>query len=187
MTDATLAERKVLVIVSNYGVEQDELTVPVDYLRNAGADVTIAAIEEAPIQTLVSDKDPGKTVDPTSTHGEVSPADFDLLLIPGGTINADNLRLEDEAIGIVKAFAAAGKPIASICHGPWALVEADILKGKTLTSYASIKTDITNAGAQAWVDKPVVTCEAGTYVLITSRNPDDLDHFTQAIEELLAA
>lgn len=185
MTD--FAGRRILAIVTNYGIEQDELVVPVDHLREEGADVTIAAQTAEPIQTLVGDKDPGQTVQPSTTIAEVDSDDFDLLLIPGGTLNADSLRLDEDAVSIVKSFAATGRPIAAICHGPWALVQADVVSGKTLTSYASLATDIRNAHAAQWVDEEVVVDRANGYPLVTSRTPKDLDAFTSAIDEILTS
>lgn len=134
MSDKPLNGHRVLVLVTNYGVEQDELLVPVRRLREDGAEVTIAAETTDAVQTLVGDKDPGETVEPTTTFHTVDPGEYQLLLIPGGTINADRLRLQPDALEVIKECAASGRPIAAICHGPWALVEADVLSGKTLTS-----------------------------------------------------
>ena len=138
-----------------------------------------------PIQTLVGDKDPGETFEPDDALDAVDPSGYDLLLIPGGTINADNLRQEARAVEIASAFIVAGKPIAAICHGPWTLVETGSLTGKHLTSYPSLQTDVRNAGG-TWSDEPVVVDDSG-WTLITSRNPKDLPDFTRAIDEVLAA
>ncbi|GGV66966.1 type 1 glutamine amidotransferase domain-containing protein [Streptomyces longisporoflavus] len=186
MSDKPLNGHRVLVLVTNYGVEQDELLEPVRRLREDGADVTVAAVSSDPIQTLVGDRDPGETMEPTTTLDAVDPDGHELLVIPGGTINADNLRLESKALETIKAYAGSGRPIAAICHGPWALVEADVLRGKTMTSYISVRTDVRNAGVKSWVDESVVTCEANGYTLITSRNPKDLDDFVGAISKTLA-
>ncbi|MFC9843856.1 DJ-1/PfpI/YhbO family deglycase/protease [Streptomyces sp. NPDC060223] len=185
MTDKPLNGHRVLALVTNYGVEQDELLVPLRRLREDGADVTVAAATADPVQTLVGDKDPGETVAPDATFDVVDPGDHQLLLLPGGTLNADQLRLDDKALAIVKAFVTSGRPIAAICHGPWALVEADAVRGKTLTSYASLRTDIRNAGAASWVDEPVVSDTAGGYTLVTSRTPKDLDAFVDGINKAL--
>ncbi|POM27481.1 General stress protein 18 [Actinomadura rubteroloni] len=185
MGDANLTGYSALAIVSNYGVEQDELIVPVQHLRDDGADIDVAAPAADTIQTLVGDRDQGKTVEPTLALDQVEPADYDLLFIPGGTLNADTLRRNETAIGIVRAFTSTGAPVAAICHGPWALVEAGATEGKTLTSYPSLQTDIRNAGG-TWVDRPVVTDDAG-YPLITSRRPDDLDDFVREIDAVLTA
>ncbi|WP_370616853.1 DJ-1/PfpI/YhbO family deglycase/protease [Mumia sp. Pv 4-285] len=185
MAEADLSGRRVLAIVTNYGVEQDELVVPVDHLRERGADVQVAAVEDEPIETLVGDKDPGKTVHPTTTLGQVDPTVYDLLVIPGGTVNADQLRLDEDAVRIVSTFEGEGRPIAAICHGPWALVEADIVDGRRLTSYASLKTDIGNAGGR-WVDAAAVVDDSRRPTIITSRTPKDLDDFLREIEKVLA-
>lgn len=185
MSKSPLNGRRVLVIVTNYGVEHDELVVPVAHLRSSGAKVTIAAVKsKKKIQTLTGNKQPGDTVKPDAKLSEVDVKPFDLLLIPGGTLNADALRLSQDALRLVQAFASAGKPVAAICHGPWALVSADVVRGKTLTSYASLETDIRNAGAE-WKDEPVVVDHEGGYALVTSRDPDDLDDFLSAIDVLL--
>lgn len=179
---AALDGKNVLVISTNYGVEQDEIAVPVDQLRQRGATVTVAAQETGQIQTLVGDKDPGKTLDPDTTIGGVNASGFDALVVPGGTINADTIRTDGQAVALVSAFVEAGKPVAAICHGPWTLVEAGVLQGKTITSYPSLQTDVRNAGAE-WVDREVQV-DGG---IITSRNPDDLPAFVDAIEQALTA
>ncbi|WP_412149134.1 type 1 glutamine amidotransferase domain-containing protein [Curtobacterium flaccumfaciens] len=179
---ATLDGKKILVITTNYGVEQDEIVVPTEQLRERGASVTVAAKETGTIQTLVGDKDPGQTLEPDTTIAGVDAKDFDALVIPGGTINADTLRQESRAATLVQAFAEAGKPVAAICHGPWTLVEAGVLSGKTVTSFPSLQTDLRNAGAE-WVDQEVQV-DGG---FITSRTPDDLPAFVDAIESALTA
>jgi protease I len=179
---AALDGKNVLVISTNYGVEQDEIVVPVDQLRERGATVTVAAQETGQIQTLVGDKDPGKTLDPDTTIGGVNVGGFDALVVPGGTINADTIRTDRQAVSLVEAFVGAGKPVAAICHGPWTLVEAGVLEGKTITSYPSLQTDVRNSGAE-WVDREVQV-DGG---IITSRNPDDLPAFVDAIEQALTA
>ncbi|MBD8539694.1 type 1 glutamine amidotransferase domain-containing protein [Frigoribacterium sp. CFBP 8751] len=186
MASTELTGRRVLAIVTNYGVEQDELVVPVAKLREQGATVVVAGVSTEPIQTLVGDKDPGQTVRPDTTIAEVDAADHDLLLVPGGTINADTLRTESDAVDLVTAFATAGKPIAAICHGPWALIEAGLVRGKELTSYASLQTDVRNAGG-TWVDRSVVTDVEQGFTLVTSRDPGDLDDFVRETSTALAA
>jgi len=183
---ADLAGKKILAAVSNRGVEQDELKVPVDRLRGAGAQVTVAAPESGEVQTLVGDWDLGEKLPVDATLADVGESDFDLLLVPGGTLNADNLRLDPDAQRLAKAFASSGRPIASICHGPWLLVETGLVRGKTLTSYTSVKTDVQNAGG-TWKDVEVFRCPAEGFTLITSRNPGDLDAFVGAIEDELSS
>ncbi|PFG41577.1 protease I [Isoptericola jiangsuensis] len=186
MPTTDLTGRTVLAIVTDYGVEQDELVVPLEHLRERGAVVTVASTSTDPVQTLVGDKDPGRTVPVDVVLDDVDPAGFDLLLVPGGTLNADSLRLEQAASRIVRAFTGSGRPVAAICHGPWALVEAGVVAGKSLTSYASLQTDVRNAGAAAWRDEEVVVDDAEGWRLITSRDPGDLDAFLGAVDEALA-
>ncbi|MFF2324796.1 MULTISPECIES: type 1 glutamine amidotransferase domain-containing protein [unclassified Streptomyces] len=185
MSDNDVSKRKVLAIVSNYGVEQDELLVPLEHLRGWGADVEVAAVSSDDVRTLVGDKEPGRTVPPDSTLEHVDPTDYDLLLVPGGTLNADTLRVQETAVEIVRSFASSGRPVAAICHGPWALVEAGVVEGKTMTSYPSLKTDIRNAGGE-WTDEPVVTDDAHGWTLITSRRPGDLEPFLREVDAALA-
>ncbi|MFD5438523.1 type 1 glutamine amidotransferase domain-containing protein [Kitasatospora sp. NPDC127067] len=175
---------KVLAIVTNYGVEQDELLVPVLHLRENGVHVDIAAPEQDGIRTLVGDREPGETVQPTLTLDEVDASGYDLLLIPGGTINADTLRLHRAAVDTVLAFTTAGRSVAAICHGPWLLAEAGVAYGKRLTSYPSLRTDLAHAGA-TWADEPLVTDDANNWRLVTSRNPGDLEHFLRGIDAAL--
>jgi len=179
-----LKGRSVLAIVSTYGVEQDELLVPVGHLRDNGATVDVAATADEPVRTLVGDKDPGKTVQPDTTLDEVEPSGYDLLLIPGGTLNADTLRQDGRAVAAVESFALTERPVAAICHGPWTVVEAGAARGKMLTSYPSLRTDIRNAGGD-WVDQPVVSDSTGGWTLITSRRPADLDAFLRETEKAL--
>ncbi|MBF6185178.1 MULTISPECIES: type 1 glutamine amidotransferase domain-containing protein [Nocardia] len=171
---------RVLIVTSNTGVERDELLVPRDRLRERGARVTHAAPKPEQVQTFQHDLDPAQAVEPDSALDGVDADDFDVLVVPGGTVNADKLRLEDRAVALAKDFAGAGKPIAAICHGPWLLAEADLVSDKTLTSYPSLRTDLGNAGGR-WVDEPVVRSTERDWTLITSRNPGDLDDFVTAI------
>lgn len=179
-----MTSKQVLVLATNYGVEQDELVVPVRHLRDRGAVVTVAAVSRDDIRTLVGDEKPGETMAPDTTIDEVDPAGFDLLVVPGGTINADALRLQATAVAVVEAFTTSGRPVAAICHGPWALVEAGQVSGATLTSYPSLATDIRNAGG-TWVDEPVVRDSGAGFPLITSRNPHDLPDFLREIDAVL--
>ncbi|MEU7628771.1 type 1 glutamine amidotransferase domain-containing protein [Nocardia sp. NPDC049220] len=182
-----LNSARVLIITSNAGVERDELLMPRDELRNRGAQVTHAAPKPDPVQTVRRDVDKDTVVPPDSSLDEVSENDFDMLVVPGGTVNADRLRVTERAVELAKQFVDAGKPIAAICHGPWLLVDAGLLPGKTLTSYFSLRTDITNAGG-AWVDEASVQSPEDGWTLITSRNPGDLVDFVDAItQELVPA
>jgi len=186
MTDSALTGKKIAIVVTNYGIEQDELARPRQAVLDAGGDAVIVAVKSGDIETLVGDKDPGETFTADLTIDAADAADFDALVIPGGTINADSLRLEGAAIEFVSDFIEAGKPVAAICHGPWALVEAGKVRGKTLTSYASLRTDLSNAGA-TWVDESVHVDDEGGWTLVTSRDPDDLDDFTRELVTAFAA
>jgi protease I len=170
--------RRVAVLVANEGVEQIEMTTPVEALREAGAEVDLVAPEDDEIQAF-NHLDKADTFKPDRTLGDADPSDYDGLLLPGGVANPDALRMQEEAISFVRSFFDEGKPVAAICHAPWTLVEADVVRGRTLTSWPSLRTDIRNAGGN-WVDEEVRVDEG----LVTSRKPDDLDAFcAKAIEE----
>lgn len=171
---------RALFIVSRIGVERDELLVPLDQLKRAGVSTVIASPAQAPIQTFLNDTDKDVVVQADAALEDVIEADFDVLVVPGGTVNADNIRVNETAIRLAKNFASAGKPIALICHAPWLLVEADLLPGKTLTSYHTVRRDVVNAGGE-WIDEPVVVSETNGWPLITSRNPGDLNDFSSGI------
>lgn len=177
---------RALVVTANTGVEHDELVTPRDRLRERGAMVTHAAPKAERVNTYRHDLEPAESVEPDLGLDEARAGDFDVLVLPGGTVNADKLRMDDRAVALAKDFAAAGKPIAAICHGPWLLAEADLIEGKTLTSYPSLRTDLANAGG-TWVDEPAVRSGEGDWTLITSRNPRDLDDFVYAITRELSA
>ncbi|WP_067570356.1 type 1 glutamine amidotransferase domain-containing protein [Nocardia acidivorans] len=176
---------RVLILTSNSGVEHDELIVPRDELRARGADVTHAAPKNEAVHTYRHDLEPAEAVQPDAALDDIDPSEFDLLVVPGGTVNADKLRTDTAAQQLARAMASAGRPIAAICHGPWLLIDAGLVAGKTLTSYHSVHTDISNAGG-AWVDEPVVRCDHRGWLLITSRSPADLPDFVDAATEVLA-
>jgi protease I len=173
-----LAQAKVLIVATD-GFEESELFGPLQILRDRGADVKLASPDLKPIQATVHD-DAGKTIRPDMTLGDAGAEDFDALILPGGVRNPDQLRTSKAAIDLIRAFDQAGKPVAAICHGPWLLVEADLLRGKTATAWPSIRTDLKNAGANV-IDEPAVT--DGN--IVTSRNPDDVPAFTEAIIALI--
>lgn len=164
-----------MLILATDGFEESELFGPLEILKRRGAEVRLASPSLIPIQATVMD-DPGRVIRPDLVVAQASAEDFDALLLPGGVRNPDALRTDAEAIALVRAFAAAGKPIAAICHGPWLLVEADLLRGRTATAWPSIRTDLRNAGATI-VDEPAVT--DGN--LVTSRKPEDVEAFTDAL------
>ena len=179
MADQTLKNRKIAILATD-GVEQVELTEPRKALEEAGATTELISLEAGEIQGF-NHLDHGDKLKVDRTVDEVSVEEYDGLLIPGGVANGDFLRADERAVKLTADFASAKKPIASICHGPWVLVEAGIVKGATLTSFPSFKTDITNAGG-TWVDEEVVV-DSG---LTTSRNPDDIPAFNAKIIEEFA-
>src|SRR6476659_3699886 len=168
-----------VLIVATDGFEEWELFGPRQILQNRGAEVVLASLKRDPIPATVHD-DPGKTIRPDLTIDEVNVDDFDALILPGGVRNPDQLRLHGNVIDLIKAFDRQGKPIGAICHGPWLLVEADLLRGRTATSWPSIRTDLSNAGAKV-VDEPAVT--DGN--IVTSRKPEDVEAFTNALIDLV--
>ena len=168
-----------ILIVATDGFEESELFGPLRILGDRGAEVKLASPDLKPIQATVHD-DPGKTIRPDLTVDQARAEDYDALILPGGVRNPDQLRTNKAAIDLIRAFADAGKPVAAICHGPWLLVEADLVRGKTATSWPSIRTDLRNAGANV-VDQPAVT--DGN--IVTSRNPDDVPAFTEALIRLV--
>ncbi len=172
----SISSARILILATD-GYERSELRVPLEQLKGKGATVSIASLKMEPIKSW-DDKNWGDTVDVDLTVGEVNVADYDALVLPGGQINPDILRKEKAAVDVVRNFLSAGKVVAAICHGPWLLVEADALKGRKATSFASIKTDLKNAGAD-WRDEEVVTDKG----IITSRSPEDLNAFVAKIVE----
>ena len=182
-----LTGKRILVITSNTGIERDELLVPLEALGNEGATVTHASIKGGTTQTFLQDTEKDRTVESTTKLAGLDASDFDALVIPGGTVNADTLRQDADAQRLVKAFASAGKTVAAICHGPWVLIDAGVVEGKTLTSYASVRTDLLNAKAAGWQDVEVFKCGANGWTLITSRTPKDLEAFNTTLIEALQA
>jgi len=177
MAEERLQGRKVAVLATD-GFEQVELEKPVEALRQAGAEVEIVAPHGGEIQGF-QHHDKGRKVAVDRELSQANAADYDAIVLPGGVINPDQLRLEPKAIDFVRSFAQAGKPIAAICHGPWTLINAEAVEGKRMTSWPSLETDLKNAGAE-WVDQEVVVDDG----LVTSRKPDDLPAFcTKMIEE----
>ena len=174
-----LSGKRIAFLVANSGVEQVELTTPWEALREAGAETVLVAPERDTVQAYNNDVEEADTFEADQAVADVSAADFDALVLPGGTTNPDKLRMDEDAVAFVKAFADSGKPVAAICHGPWTLVEAGVVSGKTLTSWPSLRTDIVNAGG-TWQDVESFTCPEGGFTLVTSRNPDDLPAFTRA-------
>jgi protease I len=176
---ASLAGKKIAVLVTN-GFEEVELTRPIQALRDAGAEPQIVSPQENKV--LSWDRtDWGRDFDVDVPLDSARPEEFDALLLPGGVMNPDKLRKEQRAVSFVRHFFEDGKPVAAICHAPWLLAEADVARGRRLTSYASIRTDLKNAGAD-WVDEEVVVDNG----LVTSRNPDDIPAFNRKMVEEFA-
>ncbi|QCB29346.1 type 1 glutamine amidotransferase domain-containing protein [Corynebacterium endometrii] len=167
---------KLIAVLSVDGFEDSELTSPLQAVKDAGAEVRVVSKETG---TISGKNDTQVTVD--STFADERETTFDGIILPGGTGNADQIRLDADAVAIVKAHVEAGRPLGAICHAAWILTDADVISGRTLTSYPSLKTDLTNAGA-SWVDEECV-CDSG---LVTSRTPDDLPAFNAKIVEEFA-
>ncbi|WP_088344489.1 MULTISPECIES: type 1 glutamine amidotransferase domain-containing protein [Rhodomicrobium] len=168
---------KRIAILATHGFEQSELETPLKTLRELGAEVHVVSPESGAIKGW-QDHDWGRPVPVDRTLGEVQEANYDALVLPGGQMNPDTLRLDPRAVALVKAFYDSGKTVAAICHAPWLLIEAGVIRGRRATSYASIKTDVINAGAN-WIDEAVVVDDG----LVTSRKPADLPAFCDKIAE----
>lgn len=174
-----LSGKKVAILIAD-GFEQVEMTEPREALENAGAQTEIISIKDGEVKGW-NHTEWGDVFPVNHVVGSVNADDYDALLLPGGVMNPDKLRKDKKAVSFVKDFFESGKPIASICHGPWVLVEADIVQGLNMTSYESIKTDVINAGGK-WVDKEVVTDQG----IVTSRKPDDIPAFNKKMIEEFA-
>jgi protease I len=172
---------KSVAILATHGFEPNELFKPMAALKESGAEVSVVSLPESDSEIKSFSKGEwSRTVPVDTTLSNVSASDFDALVIPGGLMNPDRLRQFTEAVDFVRAFFEAGKPVAAICHAPWLLIEADVVRGRTVTSYPSLKTDLKNAGA-TWKDESVVTDQG----LVTSRSPADLDAFIKkTLEEI---
>lgn len=176
MTEHDLNGKKVAILVAN-GFEQIELTEPRDALEQAGAETHIISPEDGTVRGWAH-TEWADEFDVDVPLANARESEYDALLLPGGQMNPDNLRTDTDAVAFTRAFFSAHRPVAAICHGPWLLVEADVVEGRRLTSYPSIRTDLINAGAE-WVDEEVVVDDG----LVTSRNPDDLPAFNQKLIE----
>lgn len=176
----TQLNNKTIAILVADGFEQSELLEPQKALEQAGARTQIVSPAEGQVKGW-NESDWGQTVPVDIPLQQANPDDYDALLLPGGVMNPDKLRVNPQAIAFVKAFFEAGKPVAAICHGPWSLIEADVVRGRTLTSWPSLQTDIRNAGGH-WEDKEVVSDKG----LVTSRKPSDIPAFNQKMIEEFA-
>jgi protease I len=176
----TLNGKKIAIIATD-GVEQVELTEPRKAVQDAGATTELLSLKTGEIQAMNSDIEPADTFTVDKAIGDASPDQYDGLILPGGTVSADRLRADEDVVSFVQTYFKSGKPVGVICHGPWTLVEGDLVRDRTLTSYPSLRTDIRRAGGN-WVDEEVVVDEG----LVTSRNPDDLPAFCAKIVEEFA-
>jgi protease I len=176
-----LQGKKIAILLAPVGTEQVEFEESKKAVEDVGGTVDVVGLQTGDAQTMNSDVNPGDTFTVEKTFSEVSADEYDGLVVPGGTVGADSLRGSDEAVSFVHSFFEQAKPVGVICHGPWTLVEADVVKGRTLTSYPTLQTDIRNAGGN-WVDEEVVTDQG----LVTSRNPDDVPAFCSKVVEEFA-
>jgi protease I len=170
-----------VAILAADGVEQVELTESRRAVEEAGAETELLSLESGEIQAMNHDIEPADRFPVDRPVSKASVEEFDALVLPGGTVNPDKLRIDENAVRFVRDFVGTGKPVAAICHGPWSLVEADVVRGRTLTAWPSVRTDLRNAGAKV-VDEEVVVDDQ----LVTSRKPDDLPAFCSTIVELFA-
>jgi protease I len=175
---------RIAFLVANEGVESVELTVPWDAARARDASTFVVAPKRGTVDLMIH-LDHGGSVEADVATSEAEVEAFDAVVLPGGVANPDRLRTDVSAVRFVRAMVAAGKPVASICHAPWTLIEADVLRGRTITSWPSLQTDIRNAGG-SWVDQAVVLCTNGTNTLISSRSPADLPAFCRSFVEVFA-
>jgi len=174
---------KTVAFLATDGVEQVELTDPWKAIESAGG--TPRLVSTTDVVQGFNHLDAADTFPADVAVGDADVADFDGLVLPGGVANPDALRMDDDAVALVRGFAEAGKPIAVICHGPWTLVEAGVLDGRSITSWPSLQTDLRNAGA-TWSDEEVVVCHDGPGAIVSSRKPDDLPAFCAAMLDELA-
>ncbi|HEX5861672.1 MAG TPA: type 1 glutamine amidotransferase domain-containing protein [Nocardioides sp.] len=177
---ASLDGKTVAFLVAPEGVEQVELTEPWEAVEKAGGSPRLLSTEAGKVQAF-NHRDRADTFEVDGVVADADPSEYDALVLPGGVVSPDALRMDEEAIAFVRKFVSEDKPVAAICHGPWALVEADVVRGRTVTSWPSLRTDLRNAGAE-WVDREVV--RDGN--LVTSRKPDDLQAFNEEIVNLLS-
>lgn len=173
-------KKKIIVVSSPFGTERDEIVVPTERLRELGHEVVVATPGGEDVQTMVGDKDRGEIV-PCDIALADAEGPFDVVVLPGGTLNADSARMDEGIRSLVAEQARAGRTVAAICHAPWILVDSGVASGKTMTGYRSVLIDLRNAGATV-VDESAKVCTADGWTLITSRNPGDLDDFVAAID-----
>jgi len=178
----SLEGKKVAVLIAPRGTEDPEFAKPKAAVEKAGGEVVVIGLEDGKAETVNQDLDSGSKYKVDTVVDQVSASDYDALVVPGGTVGADKLRASKAAVALVGAMLDAGKPVAVICHGPWVVIEAGRAEGRTLTSFPTLRTDIENAGG-TWVDREVVVSDN----LITSRDPDDLPAFCDALVDAVSA
>jgi protease I len=176
-----LRDRKVAILATD-GVEQVELEQPRQAVQDAGATTELLSLKDDDIQAMNNDLEPADTFSVDRKVSDAAVDEYDALILPGGTCNPDRLRMDDDAVRFVRDFVASGKPVAAICHGPWTLVEADVVRGRRITSFPSVRTDLRNAGAEVLDEEVVMDGN-----IITSRNPDDLPAFCDALVRELSS
>jgi protease I len=180
-TTNTREQRKVAFLVAPEGIEQVELTGPWEAVEKSGSTPVLISTQDGTVQAF-NHLDKGDTFDVDLTVAGADVSDYAALVLPGGVGNPDALRTDEDAVAFVRQFVQSGKPVAAICHAPWTLIEADVVRGRTVTSWPSLQTDLRNAGA-TWEDREVVVDDN----LITSRNPDDIPAFTRELTSALSA
>ncbi len=185
MDSDALQGRKIAFLVATEGIEQIELTDPWEKIAGAGGEPVLISTEVGKVQAF-EHLEAADTFEATLAAADATANDYAGLVLPGGVANPDALRMDDDAVAFVKGFFDAGIPVAAICHAPWTLVEADVVRGRTLTSWPSLQTDIRNAGGD-WVDQKVVVCDHGDNLLVTSRKPDDLPAFGEQMLDAFSA
>lgn len=176
--------KRIAFVTSNEGVEQAELTSPWQAVEKAGGEPVLVATKKGKVQAF-NHLDKGDTFDVNVTTADARAEHFDGLVLPGGVANGDQVRADKEAVRLIKEFFASGQPVAVICHGPWVIVEADCVRGRTLTSWPTLQTDIRNGGG-TWVDQEVQVDNNGPNTLVSSRKPDDLEAFNEALSAAFA-
>jgi protease I len=181
---SSLKGKTIAFLVAPEGVEQVELTEPWKAIEQAGGTPELVSTEVGKIQAF-NHLTPADTFEADKAADSVSASDYAALVLPGGVANPDFLRTNNAAVAFAKSFFDAGKPVAVICHGPWTLIEADAVRGRTMTSWSSVATDLRNAGAN-WVDDEVVECSRGPNTLVSSRKPDDLPAFCRTLVDAFA-
>ena len=176
--------KRIAFLVATEGVEQVELTEPWRAVEEAGGRPELISTEVGKVQAF-NHLTAADTFDAEKSADDAEVSDYAGLVLPGGVANPDNLRMNTAAVAFIKSFFEAGKPVAVICHGPWPLIEADAVRDRSITSWPSVQTDLRNAGAR-WVDQEVVECTDGPNTLVSSRNPDDLPAFCDALVQVFA-